>query len=75
MNYHLETEGSYAERKACGFLEEADNLHFQSWLDREYDDRIDERDECQQAIYALLGNDPGLLAGRSWPELRGLAGL
>lgn len=75
MDYELETEGAYAYRKSLGFLDEADNLHFQRWLDREYDDRNDERDECQQAIYRLLGDDPALLSGRSWSELRGLAGL
>ena len=45
--------------------------HFTAWLKQFVPAR--DRGGVRKSILALLAIDPGLLAGRSWPELRALS--
>ncbi len=45
--------------------------HFTAWLKQFVPAR--DRGGVRRGIVALLAIDPGLLEGRSWPELRALA--
>ena len=63
-------------------MDERDHAHFQAWLDREYghpdvcdEQRLEQRDTCQAAIYGLLIDDPDLLGNHGWGELRSMAGV
>jgi hypothetical protein len=45
--------------------------HFYAWLEKTVP--IQDQHEVEQGIHDLLRDDPELLEGRSWPELRSLA--
>ena len=47
--------------------------HFYAWMDRAV--RFDLQHEVEQAIHALLRNDPELVNDHSWPELCRIAGV
>ena len=47
--------------------------HFYAWMDRMV--RFDLQHEVEQAIHALLRNDPELVNDHSWPELCCMAGI
>lgn len=46
--------------------------HFYAWMDRMV--RFDLQHDVEQAIHALLRNDPELVNDHSWPELCRMAG-
>ena len=45
--------------------------HFEKWIERTIP--RDDMENVRGAILDLLANDPELLDGRSWPELREMA--
>lgn len=47
--------------------------HFYAWMDRMV--RFEDQHDVEQAIHALLRNDPELVNDHSWPEICRMAGI
>lgn len=54
------------------FADEFIERHFQAWLDRHAP--VDEREQMEQKIRALVATDPEYYGAKSWSDLRDLAG-